>query len=134
MGREAISSTTGKTSGRRPTLSHDQIRERSSTEFVREAVDGIEAWLNDLGVRGLEVQHFRGTHHSIYVAGRWLGGYYFARFWVHFWLLERRPSDEELKGLSDVSSLRLEQNRVSGNLQSDSDLDLYRVAVKARLE
>lgn len=110
--------------------SHDEIRERADSPFVRDAVDKMEEWLISEGVT---VQHKKGSNHSMYVGKRWIGGYYFAMNWVHFWLCERDPSDEMFKTLSQVSSLLLKDRRVFGNLADDSDLDLFKKGVLTRL-
>lgn len=116
--------------GNRNAFSHDAIRARSRTVFVRGAVDGMESWLEAAGVR---VQHNRRTSHSMYVGKRWIGGYYFARAWVHFWLVKRDPSDSSFEELSQPGSLLLKNNGVAGNLHNDADFQLFKSGVRARL-
>jgi hypothetical protein len=116
--------------GSRSSAPHDAIRARSQTPFVRDAVDGIEDWLTSLGVR---VQHNKRSNHSMYAGKRWIGSYYFARGWVHFWLVRRDPSDSRFEELSQPTSLLLKNNGVAGNLLSNDDLDLFKEGVRARV-
>jgi hypothetical protein len=111
--------------------SHDEIREHADSPFVREAVDGIEEWLLS---RGVSAAHNKGSHHSMYVGKRWIGGYYFALSWVHFWLFERDPSDAMFEGLSQPGSLLLQARRVLGNVCNEADLELFKKGVLARLD
>lgn len=117
--------------GNRNAFSHDAIRARSQTDFVRGAVDGIEGWLEAAGVR---VQHNRRSSHSMYVGRRWIGSYYFARRWVHFWLVRRDASDGAFESLSQPASLLVKNNGVAGNAADEPDLELFKRGVHARLE
>lgn len=108
---------------------HDAIKARSQTPFVRDAVDGIEDWLTSQGVR---VQHNKRSSHSMYVEKRWIGGYYFARRWVHFWLVRRDPSDARFEELSQPASLLLKNNGVAGNMQNEGDFELFKQGILAR--
>jgi hypothetical protein len=116
--------------GYRNAFSHDAIRARSRTDFVRGAVDDMESWLEAAGVR---VQHNRRSSHSMYVGKRWIGGYYFARAWVHFWLVKRDSGDSRFEELSQAASLLFKNNGVAGNLYSEADMELFRTGVRARL-
>ncbi len=120
----------GLSSNSTPPTSHVALRAYAATEFVRDAVDGIEEWLMEAG---LEVIHNARSHHSFYAGKRWLGGYYFAKKWVHFWLIGRHPADSTLEELSDPSSARFRTTRVAGNIHDESDLELFKQGVLARV-
>lgn len=117
--------------GNRDAFPHDAIRARSQTDFVRGAVDGIEGWLEAAGVR---VRHNRRSSHSMYVGKRWIGSYYFARRWVHFWLVRHADSDSAFEALSQPGSLIVKNNGVAGNVANEADLELFKLGVHARLE
>lgn len=120
----------GASPGELDSFSHEVIRNRTTTPFVREAVDGIEHWLIAKGVR---VRHNRRSNHSLYIGNKKVGGYYFARGWVHFSLMGRRSSDGEFEALSQPVSLSLKKHRVSGNLGNEDDLELWKRGVTERL-
>jgi hypothetical protein len=111
-------------------FSHETIRARSKTDFVRGAVDGIDDWLATQDVR---VQHNKRSNHSMYAGKRWIGSFYFARGWVHFWLVRRDPSDANFEELSQPASLLLKNNGVAGNLLNEADLDMFKIGVQARI-
>jgi uncharacterized protein with ParB-like and HNH nuclease domain len=113
----------------RMVANHDSIRERTDSAFLLTAMDELEGWLSD---RGFEVRHRKGTHHSIYRTGKWVGGYYFAKSWIHFWVQEPIDTDETLAGLSHPSTFRKHPKRVTGNLFEDRDLELFRKVVLSR--
>jgi hypothetical protein len=133
VGRETLASTTEKTEATSVPQSHEEIRQRATSDFVRQVVDRIEDWIASLQVPGLEVHHYKGSHHSLYLNGKRLGGWYFARTHLRFWFNDRRPDDDQLEGLSNPSSLSLKDTNVAGNLMDNSDLALYQSALRARL-
>jgi hypothetical protein len=117
--------------GNNNAFSHDAVRARSQTDFVRGAVDGIEDWLETAGIR---VHHNRRSSHSMYVGKRWIGSYYFARRWIHFWLVRRDDSDSAFEALSQAASLLQKNNGVAGNVADEADLELFKSGVRARLQ
>ncbi|MEX2275080.1 MAG: hypothetical protein WEA10_05910 [Actinomycetota bacterium] len=70
----------------------------------------------------------------MYVGRRWIGSYYFARRWVHFWLVRRDESDGTFESLSQPASLLLKNNGVAGNVANEADLELFKRGVHARPE
>lgn len=111
-------------------MTHDQVRAKVKTSFLEETVDALEDWLTENGV---EVRHKKGTHHSLYVGKRWIGGYYFAQRWIHFWLRERHPSDDSFSRLSRANNVSLKHLSVAGNVVNEADLEIFRQGVLDRL-
>lgn len=109
---------------------HEVIRSRSATPFLQNVVDEIEEWLRSIGVR---VQHKRGSNHALYVGKRRIGGYYFAKRWIHFVLRGRDSSDAAFEGLSHPVSLSITDQRVTGNILTPGDLELFKQGVQSRV-
>jgi hypothetical protein len=113
------------------TFSHDRIRETVTTEFLRSNVDAIDAWLTE---QGIDVKHKKGSHHSLYVGKHWLGGFYYARRWIRFWLRERTSTDHIYEKISHPESVSLKDVSVNANIYDAADLELFKEGVLARLD
>lgn len=132
VGREDVGATKVAGIGK-PTTSHDAIREKVRTPFLRSQVDELEQWIVDAAPNAV-VRHNRGTNHSVYVDGQHLGGFYFAIDWIRFQLNGRQPNDEEvLQGVSDPRSILLNEKRIAANISNEQDLEIYRDRLAARL-
>ncbi len=133
VGREPVGSVKVAGVPSRPTQSHEEIREKVTSDFLRAQVDGLEAWIGELD-QGITVEHYKGSHHSIYASGRHLGGYYFAAGWIHFWLNGRVSGDEDaLRTLSNQGSAVIKPKRISGNAANESDLAVFKQQLRARV-
>jgi len=116
------------------TYSHEEIRRRAKSAFVRDQVDEIEAWVEGLVIPNLHVRHNKRTHHSVYLRTRHLAGYYFAKSWIRFWLSGRAEGDEEaLSRLSDHGRTFVRPRHVGGNIHDPQDLQIFKERLQARL-
>lgn len=111
-------------------VSHHQIRAKVRTPFLEATIDELEEWLQELG---LDVRHKKGTHHSIYSGKRWIGGYYYAQNWIHFWLRERVPSDAKLSHLTKPATASLKEQSIAANVFDENDLEILKGAVRDRI-
>jgi len=126
VGREPVGSVKVAGATSRPIESHEQIRDKVVSDFLREQIEGLETWIAEQKP-GLRVEHHKGSLHSIYLTRQWVGGYYFATNWIHFWLGGRVPGDEDdLVTLSIPSSVLIKSDRIVGNMATEADLTVYK--------
>jgi len=109
---------------------HEYIRERTDSEFLLDSMDSLESWLAE---RGFTVLHRKGGHHTVYRGRMWIGGYYFAKRWLHFWLQNPIAADEAFATLSHSSTNKKGPRQVSGNVHDPPDLDILKKAFQARV-
>jgi hypothetical protein len=114
--------------GEARSLSHTEIATTVRTDFLRDVLATFEPWLAN---EGITVKHMKGSHHSLYVERRWIGGYYFASKWLHVWLRGHFPADDVLSGLSRRPP-SVKERSVVGNVANEDDLELLKQALRAR--
>lgn len=111
------------------TWSHDVIRVHLRRESLRPLVDEFEAWA--LGA-GLTVRHNRRSSHVLLAGGKRIGGYYFARNWIHFTFRGQLPDDALLSAAPGVAVYRVNPGYVSANVTETSAIEHVKRSIMAR--
>jgi hypothetical protein len=134
VGRERPLDASSKSAGPAVTESHEQTKDRVTSDFVRAQVDALEEWLQSLAA-GVTIRHGGGSNHGVWVGAKRAVHYYFAQKWLHFWLPNRADHDlETLRGLSDPVSVRASGQGVAFNVANEADLDLAKPLLLHRMQ
>lgn len=136
VGREATIGVGGKgPRGSREAEPDESIMERVETDFLRQAVTGVEQWIQELGQPDMQVRHGGTSHHRLVHLGRSIGGYYFAAWWLFCWLNPYSPEDEAFlkANLSKPEEVRAQRGSVRFHVVNDPDLEVWKKLIMARV-
>lgn len=136
VGRELRTAAANKAGSPAAFESPETTKERVTSEFVREQVDGLELWIKSAGLAGTEVRRqSSGSDRTVYSGGRRVFAYYFAAKWVHFFIPS--PSPEERAQLSRLderlNKVLLGPNSAAFNVATSSDMEVVRAVLHGRI-
>ena len=137
VGREQPVSVIRK--GRSPaaTFSDDEIRDKATQPFVKEAVGRIEDWVDQLDLPNVELKVGRKTARAIYLNGKRTSRFYYAKEWIYVWINNYTPAEvADLQSrLSSPGQVITDQPRegfVRFHLTTAQDLELYKDLLQHR--
>ncbi|MEX0683364.1 MAG: hypothetical protein WD472_07900 [Dehalococcoidia bacterium] len=96
VGRE-IARPTLAAAAKRGRESDESMRQRATTEFMRNVVGHLDGWVRSQGMEGLTFEPATESESRVRMQGRELLYYYHARAWLYCFL--RRPHSEHVQSL-----------------------------------
>jgi hypothetical protein len=138
VGREPRVSAVSKTSEPVAAFSDEEIVDRATSPFVKEAVGKIEGWVESLNLPNVELRLGRKTGRAIYLNGKRTARFYYAKEWIYSWLhpYSAAEADEIRTRLSTPDQVvegQPKEGFIRLHLRTSEDLDVYKEVVLKRL-
>jgi hypothetical protein len=139
VGRERPASAAEHTSGDRTARlpeSPEETAARVETEFLKNAITEIPAWIDALGNPDLQLQHLRRSERVIKLRGKRQLNYSFTRRWLYCHLFAVTPTEmAQLRsrlGSADTIS-QSPDGSVRFHVETDADLAVVKEIIAARV-
>lgn len=121
-----------------PPLTDEEIIERATSPFVKSAVGEIERWIESLDLPHVELRFGRKTGRAVYVKGKRVARFYYAREWIYSWLHpytseEAAELRSRLSAPEQIVEGQPKEGFVRLHLRTQEDLERYKEVLFGRL-